>query len=64
VSRGDLTGAYLQGADLQGADLQGADLRAAHLQKAQLRGAQANADTKWPDGFDWRAAGVVMEPNE
>jgi hypothetical protein len=45
VSRGDLTGAYLQGADLHGADLhgadlQGADLQGADLQKAQLQGTQ------------------------
>jgi hypothetical protein len=26
-----------------------------------LRGARANAFTEWPDGFDWRQAGVIMD---
>ena len=47
----DLSGSPL----LCGTQLQGADLRGAHL-----AGARASADTSWPDGFDWRAAGARM----
>jgi uncharacterized protein YjbI with pentapeptide repeats len=46
----DLTGAYLDGANLQGADLTG----------ARLEGARSTASTVWPDGFDWKAAGVRL----
>jgi hypothetical protein len=70
-----LRGANLRGANLQGANLQGALLRGANpqdvsledasmqwadLQEASLWGAEANGNTKWPDGFDWQAAKVVM----
>jgi uncharacterized protein YjbI with pentapeptide repeats len=59
----DLRDAQLQGADLRDAQLQGADLRDAQLQGADLGGArlqkaQCNAETAWPPGFDWHAAGV------
>jgi uncharacterized protein YjbI with pentapeptide repeats len=54
--------------DLQNADLQSSDLRSADLSGISLQGARANAFTAWPDGFDWRQAGVVMddepEPSE
>ena len=68
-----LRGANLRGARLGAANLTDADLRNAHLNKAfvigadlrgaDLRGADltaATADqwTRWPDGFDWRRAGV------
>jgi hypothetical protein len=63
-----LQGAHLQGADLgraslgwarlQGANLQGANLQGANLNGVQLKGANCDAETVWPDGFDWRAAGV------
>jgi uncharacterized protein YjbI with pentapeptide repeats len=61
----DLRGAELQGADLSGAQLQRADFTGAQLQRAaledaQLRGAYCSAMTGWPDGFDWRAAGVEL----
>jgi uncharacterized protein YjbI with pentapeptide repeats len=46
----DLTGAHLEGANFQGADLTG----------AQLEGARSSTDTVWPDGFDWKAAGVRL----
>jgi hypothetical protein len=39
--------------------LGGAKLAAAHL-----KGAKANDETVWPDGFDWKAAGVVMDPGK
>jgi len=59
-----LGGAHLQGADLDGSHLEGAYLGGAHLDGAtldgaQLEGAVADDHTAWPDGFDWRAAGVA-----
>jgi hypothetical protein len=69
----DLRGATLIGADLRGAtlikvDLRGADLRLADLrgidladQQLDLRGAKADQSTRWPEGFDWRAAGVEQQ---
>jgi hypothetical protein len=51
----DLSGSLLAGARLGWARLAGADLRGAHL-----AGARASADTRWPDGFDWRAAGARL----
>jgi uncharacterized protein YjbI with pentapeptide repeats len=62
----DFRGAELQGADLSGAQLQKADFMAAQLQDAtlegaQLQGAYCSAMTRWPDGFDWRAAGVKLQ---
>lgn len=51
--------ADLRGADLQGATLQGATLTDAHLRGADLRGALAGQRiTVWPEGFDWKRAGV------
>jgi hypothetical protein len=70
LARADLRGADIRGTSLQHADLaeahleqsllcgtqfQGADLRGAHL-----AGARASADTSWPTGFDWRAAGARL----
>jgi uncharacterized protein YjbI with pentapeptide repeats len=45
----NMTGAWLCGADLSG--VRG-------LTFANLNGAFGAASTKWPEGFDWRAAGV------
>jgi Pentapeptide repeats (8 copies) len=51
-------------------DLENADLRSSYLRsymssddltRISLRGARANAFTEWPDGFDWRQAGVIMD---
>jgi uncharacterized protein YjbI with pentapeptide repeats len=61
-----LTAARLQGADLRRAQLEGAQLRGAQLEEAildfaNLQGAVADERTRWPDGFDWRAAGVILE---
>jgi hypothetical protein len=66
LRRADLSNAELQGARLLGAQLQGANLRAAQLQRvnlfhAQLQGARSNAKTVWPEGFDWKAAGVELK---
>lgn len=62
----DLSGAWLGSADLAGANLQGATLRRAHLGGADLRdvelqGARCDAETTWPEGFDWKVAGILLE---
>jgi membrane protein implicated in regulation of membrane protease activity len=54
-------GAKLQGANLDEAELLGTNLKGAILDGAQLKGARCDADTVWPDGFDWRAAGVLLD---
>ena len=46
--------------------LENGDLRSSYLRRddptgVSPRGARANASTGWPDGFDWRRAGVVMD---
>lgn len=60
-----LSSAWLDGVDLSGADLSGADLRGADLRGfwdngADMTGATASGRTKWPDGFDPKARGVVV----
>ena len=75
LARADLFGANLAGANLAGANLAGANLAEANLTGANLTGANlaranlfganlagANSDqwTRWPDGFDRTAAGVVL----
>ena len=60
----NLIGARLEYADLGGAHLEGAILRRTTLETVlldgvRLRGAVTDQHTRWPDGFDWRAAGVV-----
>jgi hypothetical protein len=63
----DLQGAWLEGARLQEADLGGADLRGARLDGTELHGACEDQATKWPDGFDPAARGVIRiddEPSE
>jgi hypothetical protein len=51
--------------DLENADLRSSNLssymRADDLRSISLRGARANAFTEWPDGFDWRQAGVIVD---
>jgi hypothetical protein len=42
--------------------LQGADLRDTDLFSTDLSRAVVDKRTRWPDGFDWRRAGVEMEP--
>jgi hypothetical protein len=51
----DLAGARLEGSMLCGTLLDGADLAG-----ARLAGARVNAATRWPSGFDWRAAGARL----
>jgi Pentapeptide repeats (8 copies) len=62
----NLAYARLQGAELVGTNLKGANLLYTQLQGAslsgvELQGARCNAETVWPDGFDWEAAGVFSE---
>jgi hypothetical protein len=46
---------------LENADLRCAFLKRDDLTGISLRGARANVFTQWPDGFDWRQAGVIMD---
>jgi hypothetical protein len=55
LQQAELAGVHLEQSLLCGTQLQGADLRGAHL-----AGARASADTHWPDGFDWKAAGARL----
>jgi Pentapeptide repeats (8 copies) len=54
--------ARLDGARLAQADLRGADVRGTSLRDADLAGARVNGATRWPSGFDWRAAGARPVP--
>ena len=56
----DLRGADLLAANLYGANLRGANLYRADLTGANLREARYTAETKWPVGFDPKAAGAVL----
>jgi hypothetical protein len=60
LGNASLEGANLKGANLKGANVRGAILKGANLERANLDKAQANARTTWPNGFDWRAAGVSL----
>ena len=56
----DLREADLHRTDLSEADLQGANLSGANLSEADLREARYDSDTKFPEGFDPEAAGMVL----
>lgn len=59
-----LRDAHLQGANLSGAQLQRADLRGAGYDEAtKWQGATYDAQTLWPEGFNYAAADVVSDPN-
>ena len=59
----DFAGAFLTGADLTGADLTGACLIAGvHRNKVRLHRATYDAGTRWPEGFNPKAAGVIFKP--
>ena len=67
LTQTDLTGAKLVGAKLTNADMKWAVLRGADLTGADLTGvtisfAPYDRDTKWPQGFDPKAAGAVLAP--
>ena len=53
-----LIGASLHGASLMRANLIGAELNGTNLEGADLEGAYYDANTKWPEGFDPKAAGA------
>lgn len=55
----DLRDVQFANADLSSALLWGADLRGADLSGADLTGAEADAATRWPDGLDADARGVM-----
>jgi len=57
-----LVGCDLRRARLEGADLRGADLTSANLAGADLRRAVVNHETVWPEGFEFRKAGVSIYP--
>jgi len=62
LSEADLSGANLSGANLLYAKLSGADLSGANLRHPQaVKWARADEDTRWPEGFDPKAAGVIFE---
>jgi uncharacterized protein YjbI with pentapeptide repeats len=56
----DLFGADLSGANLAGAWLGNADLDEVELEGAILRGAAYDCYTRWPAGFDPKAAGAML----
>ncbi|MCX5961785.1 MAG: pentapeptide repeat-containing protein [Cyanobacteria bacterium] len=51
---------YFIEADLSDAALSGADLIAANLSGAEFRDAIADSNTKFPNGFDAKGAGVEI----
>jgi uncharacterized protein YjbI with pentapeptide repeats len=59
---GSLSGAKLEGANLSGANLERVTLEGANPERANLKGAGADTQTRWPEGFDWRRAGVRASP--
>jgi uncharacterized protein YjbI with pentapeptide repeats len=56
----DLSDSDLSRAILRGADLSGADLVGARVSQTSFVDATADSSTKWPQGFDWRGAGVII----
>jgi uncharacterized protein YjbI with pentapeptide repeats len=66
LSGADLRQAHFAYVSLSGADLSGADLFDVYFpdseESADLRGTKADQRTIWPDGFDWRRAGIIMIP--
>ena len=65
LRRADVRGAGLQQAELAGARLEqsllcGAQLQGADLRGAYLAGARVSAATRWPAGFNWKAAGARL----
>lgn len=58
--RDDLGKADLSRANLSFVNLRGADLSEVNLSETDLREAKYDNNTKWPDGFDPKAAGAVL----
>jgi uncharacterized protein YjbI with pentapeptide repeats len=46
--------------NLTGANLTAANLYRAKLTKANLTTANGGGSAIWPDGFDWKAKGVLL----
>lgn len=64
LEKANLEGASLIEAHLEGASLGGANLKQTYLGGARLEGALVNEDTAWPEEFDWRAVGVIVEEED
>lgn len=67
LRRADFRGMRLDNANFHGtplteADLRGASLLGANLSGVDLRGALYDATTKWPSGFNPKAAGAILAP--
>jgi Pentapeptide repeats (8 copies) len=67
LERANLVGTDLRGSDLRGANLRNADLRGANLADVELdgailSGAIVDETTVFPVGFDFRGAGMIIEP--
>jgi len=57
--KANLSGANLAKAKLSGANLAQANLEHVFLVEPNFQDAQCDGATRWPDGFDYRAAGVI-----
>jgi uncharacterized protein YjbI with pentapeptide repeats len=57
----DLRNGHLRGANLMRADLRGATLDGADLHDAVLTDAVYSRETRWPDGYDPRQHGAVLD---
>ena len=55
-TRGEILAKVAAGEGLEGADLSGAN-----LMNADVSGSEYSADTKWPEGFDPKAASAELE---
>jgi hypothetical protein len=64
LQRAHLQWAYLANANLRNADLRHADLFGAAIDGTDFTGARASESTLWPEGLDWKGAGVSMEEYE
>lgn len=56
----DLSYSNFSAALLRKAKLQGANLKHTNISNANLAGSVADSQTRWPEGFDWSNAGVVL----
>lgn len=54
-------GSSLKGVWMDGTSLDGASFNNVCLDYTCLVRSRANSKTIWPEGFNWRAAGVIME---